>query len=262
MRILDEGKLHEFSEVTLKFANKMITDDFVNWGGMIQKDSPDLRCALEMGYENMFVFAQRFVSRDELIDDIDKIKDKSLRDYAITKTIIIRSAIADESCFGLCEGVELNVNEFDPQWDFAIKGVKLDLKSSFLPKNAKKFLQFSENWDAIRENPEELVRLMYKYQSFESRCHREINPRLFLFSKSYVSDKNTYLLKCGCNARHDAIKGIVDEFGEDNVFHVDDIYVGKWGRTYDGVVAAIAIIIEREDGTIGYELLKNKKKIV
>ena len=70
MRILDEGKLHEFSEVTLKFANKMITDDFVNWGGMIQKDSPDLRCALEMGYENMFVFAQRFVSRDELIDDI------------------------------------------------------------------------------------------------------------------------------------------------------------------------------------------------
>ena len=260
MRILDEAKLHEFSDVTLRFANEMITDDFVNWGGMIQGDRSDLACAMEMGYKHMFAFAQRFATKEELIADINKIKGKRLRDYAITKTIIIRSAIADESCFGLCDGVELNDNEYDPQWDFAIKGCKLDLKSTFLPTNVAKFGNFVGNWDAIKENPDELVRRMYKFQSAGSRCHREINPRFFLFNKSFFSEKNTYLLKAGCNARHKIIKEIVDSFTDDNILQVDDVYVEKWDRTYNGVNAAIALIYEDENHNISYDLVSKKKE--
>jgi len=263
MRILDEEKLREFSKNTYLFANTMIDNEFQNWGHSIQGDVKDSDCAERLGFPDMFKFALREgVTWEQMVNELSTIEDRRVRDYAVTRVINIRAAVSDESVFGMCDGIELNPNPYDPKWDFAIQGHRLDLKSTVLPVNASKFGEFANNWDAIRENPQELIRRMYLFQSSGVRTHRTMNNRFFLFNKSFVSDKNTFLLKSGYRGRPEIIKEIVRNFTDDNLFSVDNVYIKKFDAIYNGVQSVLAIIFEKEDGTFSYEILKGNYKDV
>ena len=260
MRTRSLKEVAKHSEATIKFVNAIIDESFKSWGGRKQNDDFDKKLD-ELFGGDFFLFASSLNT-----DGIDKavsdfkciITNKLLRDYAITRLVNIRCAHTDESMFIQCDGVEGRENEKDHMCDVVINGIEWDIKSTFIPTNEQKFGVFVNGWEEIKNNPIEFCRKMYAHQSNGVRSHPgQPNNRFFIISKSYVNEKNTWLLKCGYKARFQLIKDVCRDLSDENVLTINELKNIKDDKLYDDVKCVICLFKQNEDGSFSYELVKN-----
>ncbi|OJJ23813.1 hypothetical protein BKI52_05535 [marine bacterium AO1-C] len=94
------------------------------------------------------------------------------QNYALNRWYNFWSAWAIEKVFGASLEVIPAKNPKDSEKDFFIKGLPFDHKTTVFPKNYPHSLVYAQ------QNPESLIRWLYKHQSKENRQH--FKNRLFI----------------------------------------------------------------------------------
>lgn len=160
------------------------------WGGRKQNDLDD-------------AIIKNLLYRTYTYDDLlCKLKDLNLLDdseYYIRRWMMILIEKCDRYLFSQYDCVEDNPNNKDQEYDFKVKDVKLDLKSTRVSIELienytnKKFayLTNSEYKDAVMhfiENPDELIKFLYENQSTGVRC--SFHNRLFFVTADLRSTGN------------------------------------------------------------------------
>ena len=225
------------------------------------------------GKKSFFEFAKSIPTLGEIDENIKKADlEERVRMYALYRATNIRSSWLDESYIGTLDGVELNPKEPD-DWDFRLKGIEFDLKSSPFPVSED--FSWCKNGSSISNNPEKFVRDMFLYSSPGDRAnpytHKQSN-RFFMVYKSAIDKDyswkkrpNTIRLKFVLtDKKRSLFEKIFQEFNEDNILHYNNMWY-QWDNPktgeredhfYKDVYCAICLIGEDDNGELKYKLLK------
>lgn len=194
-------------------------------------------------------------------DLLCKLKELGISDdkkeYYIRRWMMILIEKCDRYIFSQYDCVEDNPNYKDQEYDFKIKGTKLDLKSTRISKELienhtnKRFadLTDSEYKDAVMHfinNPGELIKFLYENQSTGVRC--SFHNRLFFVTadaRSKLNFSDEFDLRLDFASKASVIENFIESF-DPNELKEYEVYNCKDGK-YESVKAAVIFLYRNED---------------
>lgn len=155
--------------------------------------------------------------------------DEAHKSYYRRRWYILRCADCDEYLFYCNDNVEHNPDRFDKEWDIRINGTyKFDVKGTVIPRELR------DNYEAVLENPEEIIKFYYDKQSTGVRY--DMQNRLFIVHHSLVDPQREFYLRCAWESKKEVYKRFVE--------NIDKIKFHE----YKGCTAGVIFIIEENKG--------------
>lgn len=219
------------------------------WGGRKQNDVDDdiVKDLLYKTYKY-----------DDLLCKLEELNLLDDKQYYIRRWMMILIEKCDRYLFSQSDCVEDNPNCKDQEYDFKIKDVKLDLKSTRISMELienytnKKFsdLTNSEYKDAVMHfisNPDELITFLYENQSTGVRC--SFHNRLFFATADVRSKVNFYDefdLRLDFGSKATVIENFIEYF-DPNELKTYEVYNFKDNKQ-QSLNAKVIFLYRDEDG--------------
>ncbi len=161
--------------------------------------------------------------------------DADHKNYYRRRWYLLRCADCDEYLFYKNPGVEHNPERLDKEWDIRINGKFLfDVKGTVIPRT------FVDNYDAVIEDPSEIIKFYYDRQSRGVRY--DMQNRLFVVHHSLVSPERELILRCAWGTKNFVYSKFVKI--------IKDIQF----CTYKGCTASVIFLVETRRNQVDYKI--------
>ena len=161
--------------------------------------------------------------------------DDDHKNYYRRRWYMVRCADCDEYLFYCNPGVVHNPERRDKEWDICIdQSFKFDVKGTVIPK------KFRDDWNAVVDDPSEMVQFYYDQQSKGIRF--DMQNRLFVAHHSLVDVSREFLLRCAWGSKTLIYKEFVERVSDINFM------------TYKNCTAGVIFLIETERNKIQYKI--------
>ncbi len=153
--------------------------------------------------------------------------DEDHQNYYKRRWFILRCADCDEYLFYKNANVEHNPLRYSKAWDIRIDGRwEFDVKGTVIPQD------FRDDYEAVLENPETMVRFYYERQSRGVRF--DMQNRLFVVHHSLVDPGREFYLRCAWGTKEKVFSKFVQNASRIQFYD------------YKGCTAAVIFILETE----------------
>ncbi len=149
------------------------------------------------------------------------------KSYYRRRWYLLRCADCDEYLFYVNNGVEHNPVRFDKKWDIRINDkYSFDVKGTVIPRD------YRDNYEAVLNNPLEIIQFYYDRQSKGVRY--DMQNRLFIVHHSLVDPSREFYLRCAWGSKASVYKRFVENIDRIKFY------------TYKNCTTGVIFILEEE----------------